>query len=380
MFNYDKKSLIENNCLIRQHSRFTHSQDDFILRVIFIKILILIFKTMKIKSIIYAVLLSGLLLTLLLNCTKDAEKVIPTITNTESVNMGESVTIEINITSDGGTSVISRGVCWSEVNPMPTIGDNKTDDGAGSGIFKSTIGLVASQAYYFRAYATNSSGTAYGSVIKSIVPRIIFSANQNYGSVTDIDGNIYKTITIGTQTWMAENLKTTKYTNGDLIGTTTPVTLDYSSQSTPKYQWSYNGNESYVAAYGRLYTWYAVTDSRGVSPTGWHVPTDAEWKTLYTFLNSIDYAGALLKESGSSHWKRYKDEATNFTGFSALPGGRRNTDGFFGLGNFGFWWNTTENSADYGKNWTMMNNKNFLEWTFMPFSKSIGLSIRCVKD
>ena len=102
-------------------------------------------------------------------------------------------------------------------------------------------------------------------------------------SVKDIDGNIYRTITIGTQVWMAENLKTTRYRNGDLIGTTTPATLVIEGESAPKYQWAYDGNESNVATYGRLYTWYVATDSRNVCPIGWHVPTDAEWTVLTEF-------------------------------------------------------------------------------------------------
>lgn len=88
--------------------------------------------------------------------------------------------------------------------------------------------------------------------------------------VTDIDGNVYHTVTIGTQVWMVENLKVTKYRNGDLIGTTTPATLDISGEAEPKYQWVYDGKESNVSTYGRLYTWYAITDNRNVCPKGWH--------------------------------------------------------------------------------------------------------------
>src|SRR5688500_14669040 len=123
--------------------------------------------------------------------------------------------------------------------------------------------------------------------------------NETPATVTDIEGNVYHTVTIGTQVWMAENLKTTKYRNGDLIGTTIPATLDISSESAPKYQWAYNGEESIVATYGRLYTWYAVTDSRNVCPTGWHVPSDAEWTTLTTYLGGESVAGDKLKENGT---------------------------------------------------------------------------------
>ena len=99
---------------------------------------------------------------------------------------------------------------------------------------------------------------------------------HNYGAVTDIDGNVYKTIIIGVQTWMAENLRTKRYNNGDLIETTTPATLDINAEIIPKYQWAYSGYEDNVATYGRLYTWYTLTDSRKVCPSGWHVPSDAE--------------------------------------------------------------------------------------------------------
>jgi len=154
--------------------------------------------------------------------------------------------------------------------------------------------------------------------------------------ITDVDGNVYTSVTIGTQVWMVENLKTTKYSNGDLIGTTTPATLDISGESTPKYQWAYDGNESNVATYGRLYTWYAVTDIRGVCPIGWHVPTDAEWTTLSIFLGGDNVAGGKLKETGTTHWTTPNIEATNETDFTALPGGSRSNSGAFGyIGGYG---------------------------------------------
>ncbi|MFA6581335.1 MAG: fibrobacter succinogenes major paralogous domain-containing protein, partial [Paludibacter sp.] len=108
-------------------------------------------------------------------------------------------------------------------------------------------------------------------------------------TVTDIDGNTYHTVKIGTQTWMVENLKTTKYRNGDIIGTTTPSTKDISSESNPKYQWAFNGDESYVAKYGRLYTWYTINDDRKIAPNGWHVATDAEWIKLENYLIASGY-------------------------------------------------------------------------------------------
>jgi uncharacterized protein (TIGR02145 family) len=114
--------------------------------------------------------------------------------------------------------------------------------------------------------------------------------------IADGDGNIYTTVTIGSQTWIRENLKTTKYPNGDLIGTTTPATLDISSETSPKYQWAYEGDDINVLIYGRLYTWYAATDSRKICPVGWHIPNDTEWTILITYLCGGGIAGGKLKK------------------------------------------------------------------------------------
>jgi uncharacterized protein (TIGR02145 family) len=195
----------------------------------------------------------------------------------------------------------------------------------------------------------------------------------------DIDGNIYTTVKIGTQTWMKENLKTTKYRNGDPIGTTTPATLDVSAETSPKYQWAYAGNESNASTYGRLYTWYAATDSRGICPTGWHVPTDAEWTTLTSLLGGETGAGAYLKETGTSHWYSPNTGATNSTGFTALGGGYRVDNGpFSAIGSYGTWWTSTESAVNNA--WFR-----FMYWITSDVnrnngSKAHGLSIRCIRD
>jgi uncharacterized protein (TIGR02145 family) len=196
-------------------------------------------------------------------------------------------------------------------------------------------------------------------------------------SITDSDGNVYNnTVTIGTQVWMTENLKTAKYSNGDSIGTTT---LDISNESAPKYQWAYNADERMVATYGRLYTWYAVTDSRNICPTGWHVPTDEDWTTLTTFLGGEEIAGGKLKETGTAHWLIPNAEATNETHFTALPGGYRYITGTFGyLGNKGFWWSSTEHSAPLGYFRTISSIFGFVNGD--GTNKQYGFSVRCIKD
>src|SRR5664280_630451 len=149
-------------------------------------------------------------------------------------------------------------------------------------------------------------------------------------NVTDIDGNVYHQIIIGTQTWMVENLKTKRYRNGDVIATTIPSTLDISKEVAPKYQWAYDGDEKNVPDNGRLYTWYVLTDNRNVCPTGWHVSTDAEWTILVNFLGGDTVALGKLKEAGTLHWKN-PNTATNESGFTALPAGNR-PDNFEGIG------------------------------------------------
>jgi uncharacterized protein (TIGR02145 family) len=197
--------------------------------------------------------------------------------------------------------------------------------------------------------------------------------------IKDADGNVYTSVKIGTQEWLIENLKTTKYRNGDLIGTTNPATLDISTEATPKYQWAYDGNESNVAMYGRLYTWYTVTDIRGVCPTDWHVPIDAEWTTLTTYLGGESLAGGKLKETGTTHWSAPNTGATNETGFTALPSGYRYSNGsFYDIVLYGYWWSSTEYLPASARYW-------FLYFSNPSVGRLInfelyGFSVRCLKD
>jgi uncharacterized protein (TIGR02145 family) len=196
-------------------------------------------------------------------------------------------------------------------------------------------------------------------------------------TVKDIDGNIYNTVVIGTQKWMVENLKTTRYCNGDLIGTTIPYNLDVSGETAPKYQWAYNGDESNVAAYGRLYTWFVGTDERNVCPCGWHVPSLYEWNTLVEKFGSLMYGGAALKEEGLTHWASPNAGATNVSGFTALPGGIRDRNGIFSrLTLEGFWLSTLDFSATLTQAYRMRYNSTLS--TPDRTIKSSGFSIRCI--
>jgi uncharacterized protein (TIGR02145 family) len=215
--------------------------------------------------------------------------------------------------------------------------------------------------------------------------------NQS-GTVSDIDGNKYKTVIIGTQVWMAENLKTTKYNDGTAIPTTT-VNAAWAALTTGACGVTNLINEvsddSYVpanlATYGRLYNWYAVNTGK-LAPSGWHIPTNAEWTILTTFLGGQSVAGSKLKEAGTTHWlkpnKLYTNPiATNESGFTALPGGYRYKDGSYQYVNYeGYWWSSTEdspNNSAWGRN---INYSTAEVVPYNPLSKRSGFSVRCVKD
>ena len=304
---------------------------------------------------------------------------ISSIANTSAVSGG-------NITSDGGTHVIVKGVCWS-TSINPTTDNFKTTDGKDSGIFSSNItNLTTNTTYYLRAYATNSVGTSYGNEVTFKTSAsgdgsgIIFNPNLTYGTLTDIDGNVYKTIKIGTQTWMAENLKTTKYRNGDPITNVTD-NASWAALSTGAYCWYNNDKTTYKATYGALYNWYVVKDSRNIAPTGWHVPSDTEWTALTTYLGGESVAGDKLKEVGVTHWQSPNIGATNESGFTALPsGGRKDFAGtFYALGDIGFWWSSSTKVNDIdGAGSPFLGNTSSI---FSGYSrKQYGFSVRCIKD
>jgi uncharacterized protein (TIGR02145 family) len=216
-------------------------------------------------------------------------------------------------------------------------------------------------------------------------------------TVTDIDGNIYDTVIIGTQVWMKENLKTTKYANGDIIGTTIPATLDISYADTCKYQWAYDGNESNVEKYGRLYTWYAATDNRKACPTGWHVPSDVEWTTLTDYLtdNGYGYQGSgddIAKSMAfTSGWmidtipgNVGNDQASNnSSGFSALPAGLRSPHGapvFQDKGWYTLWWSSTAEAVSEFAYCRFMSYPTCKVFRPDPTLRNMGGSIRCLRD
>jgi uncharacterized protein (TIGR02145 family) len=196
-------------------------------------------------------------------------------------------------------------------------------------------------------------------------------------TVTDIDGNVYQTVTIGSQVWMAENLKTTKYRNGSAIPNVTDDTA-WSNLTTGAYC-DYENTLSNSTTYGKLYNWYAVTDSRNIAPTGWHLPTDDEWTTLTTYLGGESVAGGKLKEIGTTQWASPNTGATNESGFTALPGGYRSGNGtFLSIGGAGYWWSSTEYNTGYAWVRGMHYDDSYLLRS--NGNKTCAFSIRCIRD
>ncbi|MFO7614428.1 MAG: fibrobacter succinogenes major paralogous domain-containing protein [Bacteroidales bacterium] len=194
----------------------------------------------------------------------------------------------------------------------------------------------------------------------------------------DYDGNAYPTITIGTQTWTAENLRVTHYRNGDAIPNVTDNST-WAALTTGAYCW-YDNNQSANAKYGALYNWYAVDDSRRLCPEGWRVPTDLEWTAFTTYLGGVEVAGGKMK-SVSALWNSPNTDATNSSGFSGLPGGYRfQSDGiFYYIGYDGIWWTSTE--GDNYNVWSRsLSNNNPEVYRYEFYLKEGGFSVRCLRD
>jgi uncharacterized protein (TIGR02145 family) len=206
------------------------------------------------------------------------------------------------------------------------------------------------------------------------------NAQTNEEIVKDIDGNVYHTVTIGNQTWLKENLRTTHYRNGDKIPTTIPSTKDISNEKEAKYQWAYKNDESLVATSGRLYTMFVVSDERNICPVGWHIPSEKEWDTLVEYLGGIVVAGGKMKEKGTVHWAEPNKGATNESGFTALPAGGRDIDGTFSDYNrYCSWWYATPASSGACYTFILFDETNTFK-TYIYQSKYFGFSVRCIKD
>jgi uncharacterized protein (TIGR02145 family) len=323
------------------------------------------------------------------SCRKDEK---PTLTTAVVTNLTDTTAASGGtISNEGSGTVNARGVCWSST-ANPTVSNRKTSDGTGAGAFTSKLtALTPNTPYHLRAYATNSIGTAYGNEIS-------FATRGAAGTVKDIEGTSYSTIEVGTQVWMAENLKTTKYPDGAII----PIITDgmaWAALTTPGCCWYNNDEDVFKATYGALYNWYSVNPAsnggKNICPAGWHVPTDVEWATLENYLitNGFNYdattSGNKVAKSmaATSGWAQYEipgtvgnDQATNNnSGFTALPGGARFYSGYYTfIGTLGGWWSSIESSQTHAYS-------RFMDYSTKSLEKGNnmkidGFSVRCLRD
>ena len=328
-------------------------------------------------------LLIGIFIVILLGCSKngenppDTDPTIPVLTTATVTAISQTAAISGGtITSDGGASITNRGICWN-MTTTPEITDPHTSDGTGTGAFESHMtDLTANTLYYIRAYASNSKGTAYGAT------RAFRTLKIFVDSVADIDGNIYHIVPIGRQKWLRENLRVTHYRNGDSVPNVTPDT-----------QWKiltnggfciYDNLSSNGSTYGNLYNWFALSDSRGLCPSGWHVPSDPEWAELGDSLGGTPVAGGKLKstgtiEQGTGLWYVPNTDATNSSGFTGLPGGYRiNYGTYYSMGNVAYFWSSSDTVPDNAWNFVLDANNAELKRIFN--FKTNGFSVRCCKD
>ena len=314
----------------------------------------------------------------------NAQQATPSVTTGDITNITTTTaSCSGNVTSDGGAAIIASGVCWS-TSENPTTSNSKTTNGTGLGTYTSNItGLSPNTTYYVRAYATNSQGTAYG---EQRTFRTLTASDIEYGSFTDSrDGIVYKTVTIGEQVWMAENL-------AYLPSVVGPATESYTAPY--YYVYGYDGTSVATAkattnyqTYGVLYNWPAALSA---CPPGWHLPSDAEWKQLEMYLGITSAQadatgwrgtaeGGKLKEEGTTHWDSPNTGATNSSGFTALPGGYRLLHGPFNfIGSDGNWWSSTQHGTDNAWYRYLSYDNSTVDRDYD--NKAYGFSVRCLRD
>jgi len=324
------------------------------------------------------------ILTFLTSCEKN-EITNPIIITSVMNSISSYSAISGGVISDKTLPVLKRGVCWS-LYQKPTYADNHTTDSLGSGNFTSKLfNLNADSTYYVRAYCVTNKDTLYGNQVSfKTTNTILFNPDITYGIVADIDGNEYKTVRIGTQTWMAENLKVTHYQNGDIIPNETDLSKWGDFQITKGAWCWYKNDPSYKNIYGALYNWYAASDRRNIAPAEWHVPGKEDWLVLEKYVNPFSMnqsnGGYQLCEMTTAHWKNAGDISadTNQTGFTALPAGKvtQPNFGFMDLGaSYAYFWTST-GTMD-GSSCVYLNSKLEVD-NMQPNCR--GFSIRCIKD
>lgn len=314
---------------------------------------------------------------------------LPTISTISPISVGvDSVVIGGDIANDGGSPIVLRGICYS-TTPDPNMGNLRTQDGSGIGSFNTVLrGLSSSTTYYARSYAKNSSGVVvYGNEVSFTTSAVLPGLRcPGTPTVTDIDGNVYNTVQIGNQCWTQTNLRTTKYRNGDSISTG----LNNSQWEAATYgAYGEQNLPGSIGSLGRLYNHFTVSDSRGLCPTGWKVPSIQEWLGLANYLGGSQLAGGILKDTLTQPqlfgWDIPNVGATNQSGFAALGSGFKDIYGNLGMaGTAAFYWSSSAYQGRINASWIMSlfhSNTVFSEYDYTTYSENRnGFSVRCLKD
>lgn len=326
---------------------------------------------------------SVFLATVLASCSSKDSVQLPSLSTAEiSQIQGTRAVSGGTITSDGGGNISARGIVWGPTG-YPTVDYNHgyTNDGTGTGSFTSNLtGLLFTKGYYVRAYAINEAGIAYGNELSFSTSAWDIITNPGAGVI--FDGYPYKSVILGNgQEWLIENLRTSKYCNGDIIPNVTDSNQWVALTSGA---WAhYNNDSQHETPYGKLYNWFAVNDSRNICPCGWHIPSDDEWTLLTDYLGGEEVAGAKMKSTGFQYWQNpsgvpHHGEGTNESGFCGLPGGSSGFHvAFTNIGIYGYWWSSTVYGNLNAYLRTLSLQKRVIRWNG---DKRLGLSVRCIKD
>nr|WP_321451574.1 FISUMP domain-containing protein [uncultured Carboxylicivirga sp.] len=313
--------------------------------------------------------LFAFVLLLSVSCNEEEGSSIPMVETQDVTNISYlSATLSGTVISEQGAAVTDKGIFYGTINDEDKMNKARYK-GEGDDFSMKISGLKPNVQYYYCAYAYNDNGIAYGEV-KSFT-------TVDYNYITDFDGYQYKTLPIGSQQWMVENLRTTHYNNGDEILTTDIPGKGIGYMENPKYQWVYQGNDDLLNDYGRLYTWYAIVDDRNVCPQGWHVPSIDEYHQLVDYIGG-PLAGLTLKENGSDHWGKYNAGSDRY-GFSARGAGYRTYDGVWDLLKVvtQFW--SATSAGQYTAPVIELGSEGSNVY-YRDVTASFGLSVRCVKD
>lgn len=297
----------------------------------------------------------------------------------------DSALVGGDVRSDGGSFVVLRGICYGTTS-NPNMGDSRVESGSGLGIFTNVLrGLTPSTTYYARAFAKNLNGVVvYGNTVSFVTGSLVPAFSCGTSTVSDTDGNVYNTVLINQQCWMRSNLRVGRYRNGTSIPNTTGSTAWSQTNTSFTGSWcNYNNSTTNGTTYGRLYNGYAVADVRGLCPSGWHVPSDAEWTNLTTYLGGESWAGAALKSMSQlptvGGWTAPNTNATNSSGFTGLAGGYRVTNGgFFAVSDYGGWWSSS--TAGTGLAWARLLWYGSSSVDRASYDQRFGFSVRCIKD